>query len=109
MGKTLESARRFDEVNFQMTRFINLGHLDVRVRHKITLEYVRDKDLKKPLKPLFMTPARGLVLMEGDNAYYNVKTPDMVNHGPGCSLGESAGKKASLLMPMAKDLPAVGL
>ena len=40
--------------------------------------------------PLFMKSANGLVLLSGENGYYNVAMPDRTIHGEGCLIGERA-------------------
>ena len=61
-----------------------------QVRHKVTVEYVRDVELTKPMKPLFMKAATGLVSLGDDKAHYNVDSPDPEEHGEGCMVGERA-------------------
>jgi cyclophilin family peptidyl-prolyl cis-trans isomerase len=39
---------------------------NIKVRHRVTFEYVRDKDLKKPMKPLFNVGASGMVLLNNN-------------------------------------------
>lgn len=60
------------------------------VRHKVTIDYVRGRDLETPLIPLFPTSAYGLQLLEGEGGYYGLEQPDPEKHGPGCLVGESA-------------------
>jgi cyclophilin family peptidyl-prolyl cis-trans isomerase len=82
-----------DETFDLTTQVLNLNH-DGRVhevRYKVTLDYVRDRDLKQPMKPLFMTSGWGLVLLEGEGGVFGVPAPDEEVHGPGCLPGESAG------------------
>ncbi len=43
----------------------NLEHVNMQVRHKVTFEFVRDHDLKEPLKPLFNTSVFGMKMLEG--------------------------------------------
>ena len=62
------------------------------VRHRIGLDYVRGVDLKHSLKPLFMVAANALVLLEGDDGYFNIEDPDAQVHGEGCLVGASATK-----------------
>lgn len=60
------------------------------VRHKVTVEYVRDAALTQPMKPLFMKAATGLVSLGGEKAHYNVEAADPEQHGEGCMVGERA-------------------
>src|SRR5262245_6864451 len=43
----------------------NIEGRSFEVRHKVTIDFVRDGDLVTPLKPLFQLAATGIVLMEG--------------------------------------------
>lgn len=61
-----------------------------QVRHKVTVEYVRDAELTKPMRPLFMKAATGLVSLGDSKAHYNVPDPDPSEHGEGCMVGERA-------------------
>ena len=60
------------------------------VRHKVTLEYVRDADLTEPMRPLFMKAATGLVSLGEGKAHYNMPDADPGEHGEGCMPGERA-------------------
>ena len=60
------------------------------VRHKVTVEYVRDADLTEPMRPLFMKAATGLVSLGEGKAHYNVPDADPEAHGEGCMVGERA-------------------
>ena len=45
----------------------NIEHPNnMKVRHRVTFEYVRDRDLKTPMKPLFNVGASGMVLLENN-------------------------------------------
>ncbi len=63
----------------------------IEVQHETTIEYVRDADLKQPMKALFQTGAQAMVTLEGQSPYYGVSEPDPEIHGPGCLIGEDAG------------------
>ena len=63
------------------------------VRHKVTVEYVRDADLTQPMKPLFMKAATGLVSLGDERAHYQVADADPEQHGEGCMVGERAAGK----------------
>ena len=74
------------------TQVLNLNDTENKhkVRHKVTLNYIEDKDLKEPLKPLMQIAAVGLKLVEGKDGYYNIERPNEDIHGSSCLLGESA-------------------
>jgi hypothetical protein len=65
----------------------------ISVRHKVTVEYVRDADLVAPMKPLFMKAATGLVSLGPEQAHYQVEHADPQQHGEGCLMGEAAAGK----------------
>lgn len=50
-----------DEPLSLVTQVLNLNPDDAtrQVRHKVTIEYVRDRDLRQPMRPLFMTSGWG--------------------------------------------------
>ena len=77
-----------EEITLQ-TQVLNLN-LEVppfSTRHKVTISYIRDKDVTKEMKPLFLKAANGMVLIEGKNGFYNV--PDNKEmQGEGCLMGE---------------------
>jgi len=77
------------------TQVLNLNYKkpNIKTRHKITIRYVRDSDLKKPMIPLMKIFSNSLKrLDESENGYYNLVSADEERHGEGCLLGESAGE-----------------
>lgn len=74
------------------TQVLNLNYEGdpVGVRHQIHLQYVRDRDLDKPLKALFPGSAYGLKLIEGQDGYFGIQQGEDERHGPGCLVGENA-------------------
>ena len=81
-----------NEKFMQQAQVLNLNFKNdtKQLRQKSTVYFVRDKELKEPMQPLFLTDVYGYVLIEGDAGYPNVKNPDKEKHGPGCSMGEAA-------------------
>lgn len=71
----------------------NRPHGEFQVRHQITVRYVRDADLKKPLRPLFPASAAGLVSLDGDRGFFAIDDPDPKVHGPGCLPGQKASAR----------------
>jgi len=65
----------------------NIKDADIKVRHKIYIDYIRDQELKKPLKPLFNTAAFVMALVEGDEGTYNVQNPNEIQKKASCSVG----------------------
>jgi hypothetical protein len=84
-----------DEPLWIGTQALNLNEPNpgIKVRYNTTIEYVRDSELTAPMKPLFQKAAQGMVLIEGDDPYFNVSEPNPEEHGPGCAVGERAGGK----------------
>jgi hypothetical protein len=84
-----------DEPLWMTTQVLNLNEPapQIEVRHKTTIEYVRDSELETPMKPLFQKAAQGMVLIEGRDAYYDVAHANPEEHGPGCQVGARAGGK----------------
>jgi len=75
------------------TQVLNLNHenADLKTRHKVTISYIRDSELKSPIKPLIQLAANGMKrLDEHDDGYFGVMEPDKEIHGSGCLLGENA-------------------
>lgn len=62
---------------------------NIKVRHRITFEYVRDKDLAAPLKPLFNLGASGMVLLDNLSATMQ-PAADAGAHGASCLLAPRA-------------------
>jgi hypothetical protein len=74
------------------TQVLNHNFEDARfqVRHKVAIDFVRDADLARPMKPLYMSAANGLVLVEGQSGHYGVEEPNEAEHGSGCLVGQPA-------------------
>jgi cyclophilin family peptidyl-prolyl cis-trans isomerase len=54
----------------------NIEHPNnLKVRHRVTISYIRDKELKTPLKPLFNVGASGTVIL--DDGSHNMAMPNM--------------------------------
>ena len=77
------------------TQVLNLNRErpNIKTRHRVKIKYIRDSDLKSPIKPLIQIGSNSLKrLDEYEDGYYNVESPDEELHGSGCLLGETAGK-----------------
>ena len=71
------------------TQVLNLNHpeMDTSVRHKLYLDFILDKDLKTPLRPLFPTAAQVAALVEHGDVY----RPNLISNvleQTSCSLGQ---------------------
>jgi hypothetical protein len=69
---------------------LNLTEGAAEVRHKVTLRFIRDKDLVKPMEPLFSRGVYGLALLEGKDGRYGMETDSEEDHGSSCLLSQSA-------------------
>ena len=81
-----------DEALNLTTQVLNLNIKDpkLQVRHRVTIDFARDRDLKRKMVPLMMVGGSGLKLLQGKEGYYGIQNPEEEAHGPGCSLGTSA-------------------
>ena len=61
-----------DEPLVLTTQVLNLNHedADLEVRHRVRVRYIRNADLKKPMKPLFPTAAYGLEVIGDEPAHF---------------------------------------
>jgi cyclophilin family peptidyl-prolyl cis-trans isomerase len=49
---------------------LNIDHPDnLKVRHRVTITYIRDAELKTPIKPLFNVGASGTVILQKDDPH----------------------------------------
>jgi hypothetical protein len=84
-----------DEALSLTTQVLNLNPQPaaVEVRHRVTLEFVFDRDLEAPLRPLFLVGANGFVALDGGapGRHYGIAQPDPATHGSGCMVGANAG------------------
>ncbi len=65
-----------------------------RVRQKVTVDFVRDSRLKAPLRPLFMSSAFVMALMEGKDGYFGAPGPTPETEKSSCLPGRHAAKTA---------------
>ena len=68
----------------------NIEPANFEVRHKVTVDFLRDKELKGPVKPLFQLAATGMVLVDGKDPYFGISDPNAQAHGAGCLVGTDA-------------------
>jgi hypothetical protein len=75
----------------------NIADHPFEVRHRITIEFVRDRDLALPLKPLMPRAVFGMKLIAGSDGYYALQAGeiDAKLHGEGCQVGVDAGTQYS--------------
>lgn len=73
---------------------LNIDDPSLDVRHKVTIQFVRDADAKGEMVPLFQAAVQGFKSLEGKPSHYGVdkKDQDVEEHGTGCSVGMPAVK-----------------
>ncbi|NIM01839.1 MAG: hypothetical protein GTN89_13640 [Acidobacteria bacterium] len=86
-----------DEEFILSTQVLQLNHdgQSREVRHRITLEYVRQRDLEAAgaaMKPLFATSGWGLVSLGESPAHWGREETVEEHHGPGCLPGTAAAE-----------------
>ena len=69
---------------------LNLEGESIEVRHKVHLDFVRDRDVAGKMRALFPIAGYGLTLLEGEGGYFGVPQPEAEVHGPGCLVGDAA-------------------
>jgi hypothetical protein len=62
----------------------------IRVRQRVTVHYIRDRDLKKPLVPLYQRGINTLVRLDGPAGSYNSEVADADVHDHGTAEGMGA-------------------
>ena len=72
---------------------LNLSEPDMKIRIKVEISYVRELELSKPMKPLRLRYAQGMVLTKGDDGYFQLLNPTEEEHGQGCGIGEAASDR----------------
>lgn len=69
---------------------LNIDDPNMKVRHEVTIEFMRDSELTTPMKPMFQGAVQGFKAL-GDARYYGVKPEEgEADHGPGCEVGAPA-------------------
>jgi len=81
-----------DEAFSMVSQVLNHNEKDINeyVRHKVFIDFIRDRDLVKPLKPLFGTSAFVMASLEETEAYFNVINPKGAQKGVTCLPGTHA-------------------
>jgi len=54
----------------------NIKDIDLNVHHRIFVDFIRDKNLEKPLKPVFPTNGFVMALVDGKTGIYNIDDPN---------------------------------
>ena len=72
----------------------NFGGEKFDVRQRVSVDFLRHRELEKPLRPLIQHGVFGLVLVEGPDGHIGVDPKAVgppVEHGPGCSMADDVG------------------
>lgn len=78
----------------------NVTDHPVEVRHRIGIDFIRDRDLTAPPTPLVPRAVFGMKLVEGPDGYFALRQEeiDARLHGEGCQVGQDAGTQYSGLV-----------
>ncbi len=78
----------------------NIADHPFEVRHRISIEFVRDRDLARPLTPLMPRAVFGMKLIGGSDGYFALRAGeiDAKLHGEGCQVGVDAGTQYSAVL-----------
>src|SRR5438477_7780208 len=76
---------------------LNIEHPNnLKVRHRVTFDYVRDADLKEPMKPLFNLGASGMVQLTNNPLALTTMMGGAPPHnGASCLIGSRAPQAAA--------------
>lgn len=83
----------------------NLTGADLRVRHRVAVEFVRDRDLTGKIVPLALQSVFGYVLVEGPDGHFG-RPPgesDVDTFGGGCLPGRDVGEEQGSLGSILTD------
>jgi len=94
-----------DEALTLETQVLNHNHENpnVQVRHRTTVEFVRDADLDRPLKPVFPAGAFVMALLEGEHGYFGVQHPSATQSPASCLPGMRPEHAQGPMMPDYTD------
>ena len=67
---------------------------NMKVRHRVTIDYIRDRDLTTPIKPLFNVGASGMVQLD-DNPLALATSMPSAHSGASCLIGARAPNAAA--------------
>lgn len=81
-----------DEVYSVETQVLNLNYPEGtrEVRHSVEVDYVRDRNVERPYKPLFVTHGYVLVTLEEEPVTFGVENPDALLAEACCLPGDAA-------------------
>ncbi|HUP47879.1 MAG TPA: peptidylprolyl isomerase [Thermoanaerobaculia bacterium] len=76
----------------------NIEEPNLKVRHRVTFDYIRDRDLKRPIKPLMNLGASGLVILDENPLAILPPAADLTTgqHGASCLMLARAPNAAGM-------------
>ena len=71
-----------------LLEFTSQADAAVQVRHKIVTQYMREAELKGPMRAISSSYANVMVLVEGEEGegFFGIRKPDEETHGASCSV-----------------------
>jgi hypothetical protein len=82
----------------------NRDDVNVTVRHKTSVQFVRDAELAEPLRPLYPAGAFVMAVLDGEAAAFNVETPAGEQpHSSSCLPGIRPAHAEGPMMPTYTD------
>jgi len=94
---------------FQLTTQVlnlNLEDPDLTVRHRVRIEFVRDREVppERPMKPLYQAAVQGFKSLEDHGIHYGLGLEHVGSeeHGPGCGVGMAAVTSAEETDPLGQ-------
>lgn len=85
---------------------LNLEDPDMRVRHRVTVEYVRDREVPPghEIRPLYQKAVQGFKSLEASGIHYGLDLDEVDSelHGPGCGVGMAAVPDAEETDPLGR-------
>lgn len=78
---------------------MNAPDAQLHLRHRIVVQYIRDADLKQPMRAITSSFANVMMLVEGEegSGYFGIRQPDEATHGASCSVGQKADSELGLM------------
>ena len=89
-------VRTHDQLRiFSQVLNLNRSDVDVRVRHRIIVHFIRDADLRVAMKPMTTALAQTMVLVNGEEGegFFGVSESSDEDHGTSCAVGTKAPSK----------------
>lgn len=85
---------------------LNLEDPDMRVRHRVTVEFVRDREVPpgQGIQPLYQKAVQGFKSLESSGLHYglDLEEVDSELHGQGCGIGMAAVPDAEETDPLGR-------